>query len=226
MDLQLAGHERRRELLQRFYESHHRDHRDIAQVKDHDKKLEFFVHCLRRHGIKADPGIDLGCRGGSLTRRLSDFGNWVGVDIDRQAIELANANGIPCIEADISIAIDFCDDSFDAVCATEVLEHLPYPTITVEEIHRILRKNGRSVFFGSVPLDYHLHRRVAVLRGKRLTGDPTHLRSFSFDELRELLETYFHHVEFAPLRGTKTRFRWLSWKHFVRDIAWFAKGPR
>jgi hypothetical protein len=80
---------------------------------------------------------------------------------------------------DISTAIDFRDECVDAVCLTEVLEHLPYPSVTLYEIWRILRKDVKSVFFGSVPLDYHLHRRIAVARGKRLTGDPTHLHSFS-----------------------------------------------
>ena len=112
------------------------------------------------------------------------------------------------------------------MCLTEVLEHLPYPEVTVSEVHRILRGNPTSCFFGSVPLDYHLHRRMAVLRGKRLTDDPTHLRSFSFTELRTLLLKYFDNVEFEPLRGTKRRHRWLSSRLFIRDVAWFATGPR
>ncbi|MCX6838252.1 MAG: class I SAM-dependent methyltransferase [Verrucomicrobia bacterium] len=222
----LHAPQRRAQLIQAFYEAHHKNNRDISQAKDDRKKLAFYCQQLEQHHIHVRQGIDLGCRGGALTRELVKFGPWLGVDLDRNAIALANANGIPCIEMDISTAIDIKDESVDAVCMTEVLEHLPYPSVTVYEIWRILEKKETSVFMGSVPLDYHLHRRYAVWRGKRLTSDPTHLRSFSYNELKMLLEHYFAHVEFAPMRGTKVRYPWLSWNHFVRDIAWVARGPR
>ena len=218
--------ERRKQLIQAYYEAHHTKSRDISQAKDEKRKVEFFRGKLTQHRIRIENGADLGCRGGAITKHLCAFGNWFGVDLDRNAIELANASGIPCLEMDISTAIDLKDDCVDAVCLTEVLEHLPYPSVTVHEIWRILKKSTKSVFFGTVPLDYNLHRRLAVARGKRLTGDPTHLHSFSYAELKALLDSHFEEVEFEPMRGTKTRYPWLSWDHFVRDIAWFAKGPR
>lgn len=217
---------RRQQLIQAYYEDHHSQNRDISCAKDDQKKLAFFRQMLSEHKTRVDLGVDLGCRGAAITKHLLAFGNWFGVDLDRNAIELANASGVPCSEMDISTAIDLRDECVDAVCLTEVLEHLPYPSVTVREIWRILRKDVQSVFFGSVPLDYHLHRRFAVARGKRLTIDPTHLHSFSYVELKALLEHYFEEVDFAAMRGTKTRHAWLSWDHFVRDIAWFARGPR
>jgi SAM-dependent methyltransferase len=98
---------------------------------------------------------------------LVDLIRWVGVDVSSAALEVARASGIPCAEIDFTSAIGFRDESFDVVMMTEVLEHLPYPSIIVREVHRIL-KNSRSAYVGSVPLDYHLHRRWKVLRGKRL----------------------------------------------------------
>ena len=224
-DLLLGEAGRRQQLIAAFYEAHHKN-RDIGQAKDDRKKLAFFCSCLERDKIQIGQGVDLGCRGAAITCELTRFGRWVGVDIDRNAIELANERGIPCIQMDISTAVDFKSNSLDAVCLTEVLEHLPYPSVTVHEIWRILEKKSGSVFMGSVPLDYHLHRRIAVLRGKKLTFDPTHLHSFSFRELKMLLDHYFEHVEFKAMRGTKTRHDWLSWNHFVRDIAWYARSPR
>jgi SAM-dependent methyltransferase len=218
--------ERRKQLIQEYYEAHHSQNRNISRAKDEKKKVAFFHQKLVELEKQVDLGVDLGCRGGTITKHLLSFGNWFGVDLDRNAIELANKSGVPCSEMDISTAIDLRDECVDAVCLTEVLEHLPYPLVSVREIWRIMRKDSKSVFFGSVPLDYHLKRRISIARGRRLTIDPTHLHSFSYGELKALLQHYFEHVEFAAMHGTKTRHAWLSWEHFVRDIAWFAWGPR
>lgn len=224
-DILLNKPDRKEQLLQWFYERHH-ENRDYAEAKDDHKKLAFFKNYFEHHGIRIDLGIDLGCRAGALTKQMQEYGNWVGVDIDSVALKLAQENGIPAIESDISISLDFKDETFDAVILTEVLEHLPYPIITLKEVHRILKKGNKSVFMGSVPIDYHFHRRFAVFRGKRLTMDPTHLHSFSYRELKSMLEHFFHHVQFKAMRGTKTRHNWLSWNHFVRDIAWIAYSPK
>jgi hypothetical protein len=111
---------------------------------------------------------------------------------------------------------------------TEVLEHLPYPSITVREVHRILKKKPASAYVGSAPLDYHLHRRWKVLRGKRLSGEQTHVHHFSFTELDRLLRFYFEKVEYLPLSGTAARHPKLNLPYnlFARDIAWAASSPR
>ena len=225
-DVLLEDAGRRKNLIQNFFELHHRRKRDIGVAKGEKAKLEFYRKSLAELGEHLELCIDLGCRGGAITQGLLPFGNWLGVDIDRNAIEMANSKGIPCIETDISVSLEFRADTFDAVCMTEVLEHLPYPSVTLSEIWRILKKNPKSVFFGSVPLDYHLRRRIQVLRGRKISKDPTHLRSFSFKDIKELLEGYFETVEYHPVSGMKLKFPFLSWNHFVHDIAWFAKGPK
>ena len=117
--------ERRKQLIQSYYEAHHSKNRDISQAKDDKKKLEFFRSKLTQYTIRIENGADLGCRGGAITKHLCAFGDWFGVDLDRNAIDLANVSGIPCLEMDISTAIDLKDACLDAVCLTEVLEHLP-----------------------------------------------------------------------------------------------------
>jgi len=233
--LLLEGSDRRKKLVQAYYEQHHQ-HRVIEDFKD-EKKVRFFQKKLAKLGAKPSAlAVDLGCRGGVLTSRLLDYGKWCGVDLDRDAIDHANRLGIPCREMDISSAIDFRDATFSVVVMTEVMEHLPHPPITVREIHRILRKPD-GIFLGSVPLDYHLHRRWSVMRGRRLEGDPTHIHHFSFTELDNLLRHYFGQVEYLPLRGTLAKKPWLETifggryrrqllQGWVRDIAWVAWEPK
>jgi hypothetical protein len=91
-----------------------------------------------------------------------------------------------------------------------------------------LKKKTGSVYVGSVPLDYHLHRRWKVLRGKRLSGEQTHVHHFSFNELDQLLRFFFEKVDYLPLSGTAQRHPRLNLPYnlFVRDIAWAAAAPK
>jgi SAM-dependent methyltransferase len=49
----------------------------------------------------------------------------------------------------------FDSDSFDCVIATEVLEHCPEPSVFLDEVFRVLKKDG--VFFFTVPFLWNLH---------------------------------------------------------------------
>lgn len=225
---------RGRRLIQEFYEQYHERKRSRESGysrcgKQHEEaKAAFFRKHLQSHGHgEENIGVDVGCRGGVMIKLVRAL-RWVGVDLDQPALEVARQSQIPCAEMDFTAAIDFRDQSFDAVMMTEVLEHLPYPSIIVREVHRILKKKPASCYLGSVPLDYHLHRRWKVLRGKRLSGEQTHVHHFSFNELDRLLRFYFETVYYLPLSGTATRYPRLklSPNLFVRDIAWAAFAPR
>ena len=226
-ELLLDEPDRNTALLREFYEQHH-EKRNYNKAQHEEIKGRMFRDYLEQHlnspGLK---GVDIGCRGGALTKRLGVI-DWIGVDVDSKAVARANEVGIPSVEMNIAIGIGFQSDTFDAVVMTEVMEHLAYPVITVKEVHRIIKKDPKSAFFGSVPIDYHLSRRWKVLRGKRLSGDPTHIHHFSFTELDYLLRFYFHDVTYKPLRGTAFRYPNLPLPYhmFVTDIAWVASNPK
>src|SRR5438093_7766454 len=106
-------------------------------------KSAFYQDWLKLNGLQPQNlGVDLGCRGGVLTEMVGII-RWVGVDIDPGAVQAA-LERIPCAEMDFTVGIGFQDESFDAVMMTEVLEHLPYPSITFREAHRILKKKPGS----------------------------------------------------------------------------------
>jgi len=232
-ELLLNEPDRGHRLIREFYQHY----ADITKTPNyyteigpqHEKiKTTFYCRRLERNGHdQRSLGLDVRCRGGVLVGMVGLI-RWIGVDIDDAALEVARKAGLACAEMDFTSAINFQNASFDAVMMTEVLEHLPYPAITVRESHRILKKNRGSAYVGSVPLDYHLHRRWKVMRGKRLSGEQLHVHHFSFKELDQLLRFYFDNVEYLPLSGTAQRHpRWrLPYNLFVRDIAWAAASAK
>ena len=217
--------------MREFYEQYHGPTGTGYRLggRQHEEtKADYYQRQLQAQSHdKKSIGLDVGCGIGVMIKLVALI-RWVGVDVSSAALEVARASGIPCAEIDFTSAIGFRDESFDAVMMTEVLEHLPYPSIIVREVHRILKKNSRSAYVGSVPLDYHLHRRWKVLRGKRLSGEQTHVHHFSFNELDRLLRFYFETVHYLPLSGTAVRYPRLHLPPnlFVRDIAWAAFSPR
>jgi len=220
-------------LIQEFYEQYHEGKRSAEAASQRkgrhdDVKAAFYrKHLQARSHDSRSIGLDVGCRVGGMIKLVGTI-HWLGVDIDPQALAVTRKAGIPCTEMDFTSSLGFRDESVDAIMMTDVLEHLPYPSIVVREVHRVLKRKPDSVFLGSVPLDYHLHRRWKVLRGKRLSGEQTHIHHFSFHELDRLLRFYFEIVDYLPLSGTAARYSALRLPYhlFVRDIAWAAVSPK
>ena len=114
--------------------------------------------------------------------------------------------------------LPFPDNSFDIVVMAEVLEHLPYPMITLGEVKRVLKQDGE--FIGNLPLAYHLKDRIQILRGRRLviSGDPTHLQFLSYEDVKELLSVFFEIKKIEILKGGKKKSKMFP-TLFARNIA-------
>lgn len=93
--------------------------------------LSFFYQIKTLQKIKAQNLLEIGPGNGWVTHVLRDVGNKVTtVDIDK------------ALNPDIVAAVDnlpFKDNSFDAVCAFEVLEHIPFEkfVLNLKEMSRV-----------------------------------------------------------------------------------------
>ena len=84
--------------------------------------------------------LDLGCGKGRFAAHLARAGAEV-IGVDLSAAMLAEARGIACARAS-SRRLPFADESFDAVVAIEVLEHVGPIAATLAEARRVLRAGG------------------------------------------------------------------------------------
>jgi len=129
--------------------------------------------------------------------------------------------GIETRIANLNETLPFPDHSFDVVVMSEVLEHLPYPEITLGEIARILRPDGK--FVGSVPNAVMLRNRLRFLARGIVELDPTHLQHFSKRSLGLLLERFFHHIHIRSITG---RLRFVSTTLFSNTLLFSCVRPR
>ena len=161
--------------------------------------------------------LDVGCGRGVMLRALLDLGHEAhGVEIAPEAAAGADPR------AQIRIAPDLADaeyetNSFDAVILWHVLEHLPHPNQTLEELRRILRPGGRLIL--AVP-------NFASWQSRRTEADwfhldlPRHLYHFTPDTLTRMLQRYEFDCRsvkhFALLQNP---FGWLqSWLNRKTDV--------
>lgn len=99
--------------------------------------------------------LDIGC--GKMPYKAyilnhTSVNNYIGLDIANALIYDEQVK--PDLTWD-GITMPIHDESFDCAMATEVLEHVFEPSITLSEVQRVLKPNG--IFFFTVPFLWPLH---------------------------------------------------------------------
>jgi SAM-dependent methyltransferase len=201
--------------LGELYELHHKKRRNDGDFVFVPERIPIFKEAIGQ-GQKV---LDLGCRSGALTRHFLDGNEVVGVDVDRAALAKAEKRGIKPVVADVEEPLPFPDESFGAVVAGELFEHLGFPETVVAEVERVLEPGGKLV--GSVPNAFRIQGRLRFLLGRPPEEDPTHLHMFSPDQIRGLLGG-FEDVEVTFVGG---RYRPLHPRLLARDLVFTAVRP-
>lgn len=136
-----------------------------AQKQRFRRQLRAF---LKASGLRQTYGLkvlEVGSGLGFFLDVCEEFGiSAVGCDIDAQAVRYANRehNRVRLGTLDSF----YGDNTFDAIFAFNLIEHLPHPKSFFEEAHRILRPGGTLVL--ETPLRESLFHGVARL-GSRVT---------------------------------------------------------
>ncbi|NMF85918.1 class I SAM-dependent methyltransferase [Nodosilinea sp. P-1105] len=114
--------------------------------------------------------LDLGCGAGENSVYFAQRGaRCVAADYSPgmvdTALKLGQANNVEISGKVINaMSIDFPDNSFDVVYASNLLHHLPDPRTAIQEMHRVLKPGGKACFWD--PLKHNpvinIYRRIAT----------------------------------------------------------------
>lgn len=92
--------------------------------------------------------LNIGAAGGASSQWLSKFGAVVSVETELSFIDYLRSKHIEVVDASI-VNMPFDDNSFDLVCAFDVIEHVEDDVAAVKEMERVCKKDG--VICATVP---------------------------------------------------------------------------
>lgn len=117
------------------------DIRPLAKAGVHERFLQFFLEVVDPQQPKMV--LDVGTGRGAFAQTLQRAGFSV------QACDLHPekflCDGIACKQADITQHLPYADNTFDALVAIEVVEHLPDHTRFFRECRRVLKPHGKML---------------------------------------------------------------------------------
>ncbi|MEM7103140.1 MAG: methyltransferase domain-containing protein [Bacteroidota bacterium] len=133
------------------------DIKPIAVAGIHEKFFNFLSESLKH--IDQPAILDVGAGHGALSKTLYDAG--FKVSACELFPELFQFEKVECKQADITKNLPYPDDSFDALIAVEVMEHIHDHEHFLQECHRVLKNNG--FLFFSTPNILSLKSRMRFL---------------------------------------------------------------
>lgn len=111
-----------------------------------DRRLDLIRRFVRFPGVII---LDVGCGIGAYIEKFRDLdAHEFGVDTDFEKLDQARAKkNLVHIAASASEALPFADETFHVVLLHEVIEHVTDDRATIQEAHRVLKRNGRVLVF-------------------------------------------------------------------------------
>jgi SAM-dependent methyltransferase len=135
----------------------------------------------------ADAGwvLDVGCGSSRIVQGLPHV---VGTDLDIGKLRWLRGPGRSLVRADLN-HMPFGDGVFDAVIASEVIEHVPREEMRMEELVRVIRPGGLLIL-GTPDYGRRLWRTLEWIYGRVFPGGyaKEHINRYTYEGLRRVLE--------------------------------------
>jgi SAM-dependent methyltransferase len=142
--------------------------------------------------------LNVGAATGATSEMLSKFGEVTSLEYDEFCCKfLKEKTGIEAVNASLT-DLPFEDDSYDIICAFDVIEHIEEDSKAIEEIYRVLRPKGK--YFLTVPAFQSLWSNHDVINH--------HFRRYRKNQINKLIvnkklkiddSTYFNFWLFIPI---------------------------
>ncbi len=138
--------------------------------------------------------LSIGCGTAEELDVLSKYGDVYAIDIDKEILKFVKfCKGVKICDV---CELDYPDEFFDIVCAFDVLEHIEDDKKAIEQIYRVLSKNG--VFIFTVPAFNFIFSSHDRFLGHKRRYDEKMLKNLlqKFDKLEMF---FYNYILFLPI---------------------------
>jgi SAM-dependent methyltransferase len=181
-----------------------RDRNDRAHI------LEELARVKKDYQIQNCTILEAGCGFGDNLQVFRSNNTVIGIEGLPEAVAQAGMRGLDVREGDLNREICLRTAAADWILCLDVLEHLENPLKLMNEIWRVLRRDGRAII--NVPNHFNLAGRIKLLFGHDLDvhrffpqcheWDNPHLRFFTYRGINRLLRV----SGFRVLEDRSSRF--------------------
>jgi len=164
------------EYGEQYFQRYNYADRPLSRFSMYWFARRYYAALVRRYAPKGGGRLlELGCGLGHLVGLLQDDYQCVGIDLAEYSIEQTKLNA-PKAEAYVMSADDlsrFATGEFSVVVALHLVEHLPDPQNTIQQVNRILKPGG--LFLYATPNPIYSLRRYKDVKTDAIGKDPTHI---------------------------------------------------
>lgn len=161
--------------------------------------------------------LDIGCGAGLLTNAAALKGHTVyGIDLSEKSLEVAkkyDSTQTVSYQVADALHLPYDNESFDVVCAMDILEHVEDPERLIQEASRVLKLNGLFFFhtFNRNFLSYLL-----IIKGVEwfVRNAPPHMHVYSLFIRPNELKTFCERHHLLPEK-------WVGLRPKIRTKAFF-----
>jgi SAM-dependent methyltransferase len=180
--------------LVKFYNQKHLS--KISTKGYYDEKRAFYFEYLETLVGSDRKILDIACNDGTLTKSYKKYGDVMGIDINKDAIQKCRANGVKCLQTPVEGLPKKYDNHFDIIIAGDIIEHVFNTDNFLRNISKRLKKNGVLLLTTANVASFG--RRIMLLFGKNpfveySTELPNveinvgHIRYYTVDNMKEQL---------------------------------------
>jgi len=176
-------------------------------------EFKYALQLLRKYRLDSPPKVlEVGVGRGAFLKQAQACGSDVsGVELNNEGAQAARRLGFTIFEQNMGSLSTNLAESYDAVCAFQVLEHLANPKSFLEQALALLRQDGCLIL--SVP-NSEVARRMDPERNELLDQPPHHMSHWSkevFYYLEKILPVRVVDVAFEPLAPYHVDWFMESW---------------
>jgi ubiquinone/menaquinone biosynthesis C-methylase UbiE len=142
--------------------------------------------------------LNIGAATGKTSEILAKYGEVTSLEYDKECCEFVNENlPIKVINGSI-LELPFADNTFDLVCAFDVIEHVEDDKLALAEMKRVCKPNGLITVTVPAFMSLWSHHDIVNQHFRRYTkSNLTQL--FTGNSLNYTVATYYNSILFLPI---------------------------